>query len=154
MLGYHGQPDETAAVLDADGFFHTGDVATLDADGFLRYLGRYKDMLKVGGENVDPLEVETFLAGHPHVAEVRVVGVPDRRLGEVVVACVIPRPGATVSAEDLRAFCQGRIASFKTPRAVELVTEFPTTTTGKVQRAALRERVLDARRGRGPECQA
>ena len=142
MLGYHGKPAETAQAFDADGFFHTGDVATLDEAGFLRYLGRYKDMLKVGGENVDPLEVETFLAGHPDVAEVRVVGLPDARLGEVVVACVIPRGGATVTAENLRAFCQGKIASFKIPRDVVLVTDFPMTTTGKVQRAALRERVL------------
>ena len=142
MLGYHGKPAETAQAFDAEGFFHTGDVATLDEAGFLRYVGRYKDMLKVGGENVDPLEVETFLAGHPGIAEVRVVGVPDRRLGEVVLACVIPRAGATVTADDLRAYCHGRIASFKIPREVVLVTDFPMTTTGKVQRAALRERVL------------
>ena len=142
MLGYHGKPAETAQAFDAEGFFHTGDVATLDAAGFLHYRGRYKDMLKVGGENVDPLEVETFLAGHPGIAEVRVVGVPDRRLGEVVLACVIPRAGTTVTTDDLRAYCHGRIASFKIPREVVLVAEFPMTTTGKVQRAALRERVL------------
>jgi fatty-acyl-CoA synthase len=142
MLGYYGKPAETAAVLDADGFFRTGDVATIDGDGFLRYVGRYKDMLKIGGENVDPLEVETFLAGHPDIARVHVVGVPDLRLGEVVVACVIPREGRRVTVEDLRVFSQGKIASFKIPREVVVVSDFPTTTTGKVQRAALRDRVL------------
>ena len=142
MLGYYGKPAETAAAFDAARWFHTGDMATIDADGFLRYMGRYKDMLKVGGENVDPTEVEAFLEGHPDIAQVKLVGVPDGRLGEAPVACVIPRPGRELTLESLRAFCSGRIASFKTPRRVVMVERFPMTTTGKVQRALLREEVL------------
>ena len=142
MLGYYGKPAETTAAFDAARWFRTGDMASIDADGFLRYMGRYKDMLKVGGENVDPTEVEAFLEGHPDIAQVKLVGVPDGRLGEAPVACVIPRPGRELTLESLRAFCSGRIASFKTPRRVVMVESFPMTTTGKVQRALLREEVL------------
>ena len=143
MLGYYGKPKETAEALAPDGWFRTGDLARIDADGFLRYLGRYKDMLKVGGENVDPTEVEAFLEGHPAIAQVKIVGVPDPRRGESPVACVISRPGHSISAEDLARFCAGRIASFKIPSAVVIVDEFPMTTTGKVQRGALRQQMLD-----------
>ena len=142
MLGYYGKPAETAQAFDAERWFRTGDMATIDADGFLRYMGRYKDMLKVGGENVDPTEVEAFLEGHPDIAQVKLVGMPDARLGEAPVACVIARAGHTVSIESVRAFCAGRIASFKTPRRVVMVDAFPMTTTGKVQRALLRDEVL------------
>jgi fatty-acyl-CoA synthase len=147
MLGYHGKPQETAAAFDADRWFRTGDMATIDADGFLRYMGRYKDMLKVGGENVDPTEVEAFLEGHPAIAQVKLVGVADPRLGEAPVACVIPRPGATIDLESVRAFCAGKIASFKTPRRVVIVDGFPMTTTGKVQRTKLREQVEATAKG-------
>ena len=142
MLGYYGKPVETAQAFDAGRWFRTGDMATIDANGFLRYMGRYKDMLKVGGENVDPTEVEAFLEGHPDIAQVKLVGVPDARLGEAPVACVIPRDGRNVSIDDVRAYCSGRIASFKTPRRIVLVDAFPMTTTGKVQRALLRDKVL------------
>jgi fatty-acyl-CoA synthase len=139
--GYHGKPAETAAAFDPDGWFHTGDLATLDADGHLRFLGRLKDMLKVGGENVDPAEVEAYLMAHPSVAQVKVVGVPDARLGEVPVACVLLRQATSATEEELIAFCRNRIASFKIPRRVVFVTGYPLTSTGKVQRFALRERV-------------
>ena len=139
MLGYYGKPAETAQAFDAERWFRTGDMAAIDADGFLRYMGRYKDMLKVGGENVDPTEVEAFLEGHPDIAQVKLIGMPDARLGEAPVACVIARAGHTVSIESVRAFCAGRIASFKTPRHVVMVEAFPMTSTGKVQRAVLRE---------------
>lgn len=142
MLGYYGKSEETAKAFDADRWFRTGDMAVIDADGFLRYMGRYKDMLKVGGENVDPTEVEAFLEGHPDIAQVKLIGVPDARLGEAPVACVIPRAGSEVTLESVRAYCSGRIASFKTPRRVVIVEGFPMTTTGKVQRAVLREQVL------------
>ncbi|MBL8383282.1 MAG: AMP-binding protein [Burkholderiales bacterium] len=142
MLGYYGKPAETAQAFDGERWFRTGDMAVIDADGFVRYMGRYKDMLKVGGENVDPTEVEAFLEGHPDIAQVKLVGIPDARLGEAPVACVIPRAGCAVSVDAVRAFCSGRIASFKTPRQVVLVDAFPMTTTGKVQRAALREAVM------------
>lgn len=141
MLAYYGKPAETAQAFDSERWFRTGDMATIDADGFLRYMGRYKDMLKVGGENVDPTEVEAFLEGHPDIAQVKLIGMPDARLGEAPVACVIARAGRTVSTESVRAFCAGRIASFKTPRQVVMVDAFPMTTTGKVQRALLREEV-------------
>ncbi len=147
MLGYHGKPEETARAFDAERWFRTGDMAVIDADGFLRYMGRYKDMLKVGGENVDPTEVEAFLEGHPDIAQVKIVGVPDARLGEAPVACVIARAGRVVSIAAVRAFCAGRIASFKTPRWVVIVDAYPMTTTGKVQRALLRERVLARQSG-------
>ncbi len=142
MLGYYGKSEETAKAFDVDRWFRTGDIAVIDADGFLRYAGRYKDMLKVGGENVDPTEVEAFLEGHPNIAQVKLVGVPDARLGEALVACVIPREGRGISIEDVRAFCTGKIASFKMPRRVVTMDTFPMTTTGKVQRAVLREEVM------------
>lgn len=147
MLGYYGNPMETGKAFDAERWFRTGDMAAIDADGFLRYMGRYKDMLKVGGENVDPTEVEAFLECHPDIVQVKIVGVPDVRLGEGPVACVIPRAGCDVSIDSVRAFCAGRIASFKTPRQVVIVDAFPMTTTGKVQRAVLREEVLRLQSG-------
>jgi fatty-acyl-CoA synthase len=139
MQGYDGRPDETARAVDADGWFHTGDMAVLRPDGYMRFVGRYKDMLKVGGENVDPLEVETYLLGHPSVHQAAVVGGPDDRLGEVPVAFVIPKTGSAVSADELIAACRGRIASFKIPRRVVLVRDLPTTPSGKIQKATLRE---------------
>lgn len=142
--GYHGADGGTEPVLDADGWFHTGDMGVLDAHGFLRLIGRYKDMLKVGGENVDPLEVEAYLLGHPGVGQVKVVGVPDRRLGEVVAACVVPREEGTLTAEDVIAFCRIQIAGFKVPRHVLFVRDYPMTASGKVQRFALRAQVLAA----------
>ena len=147
MLAYYGHPVETTNAFDADRWFRTGDMAAIDADGFLRYMGRYKDMLKVGGENVDPTEVEAFLEGHPDIAQVKIVGVPDARLGEAPVACVIPRAGCDVSIEAVRAFCAGRIASFKIPRQVAVVDAFPMTSTGKVLRVVLREHVLRRQSG-------
>jgi fatty-acyl-CoA synthase len=142
MRGYYRRPAETALAIDPLGWFHTGDLATVDAEGFVRFLGRVRDTLKVGGENVDPAEVEAFLLHHPAVAQVKIVGIPDLRLGEVPVACVIGTPGQSVAEEELIAFCRGRIASFKIPRRVVFVSEYPLTSSGKVQRFALRDRVL------------
>ena len=115
MQGYYKQPEETAAVIDAEGWLHTGDVVTMREDGTIRFLGRYKDLLKVGGENVDPIEVEGFLLRHPAIDQVQIIGVPDSRLSEVPCACIIPTPGAEVTQEALVAFCQGQLASFKNP---------------------------------------
>lgn len=139
MQGYYKKPDETAKAIDKDGWLHTGDVATMRADGAVRFLGRYKDMLKVGGENVDPAEVESYLSTHPDIAQVQVVGIPDPRLNEVVCACIVPRSGRHVSVADLDAFCRGKLASFKIPRHAIALSEFPMTASGKPQKFKLRE---------------
>jgi fatty-acyl-CoA synthase len=139
MQGYYRDPAATARAIDADGWFHTGDAGILRADGHLRFVGRYKDMIKVGGENVDPTEVESYLGTYPGVRQAAVVSYPDARLGEVAVVFVQPAPGATVVPDDLIAFCRGRIASFKIPRHAFVVDELPMTSSGKVQKARLRE---------------
>jgi fatty-acyl-CoA synthase len=139
MQGYYRKPDETAKAIDANGWLHTGDMAIMYDDGMVRFLGRYKEILKVGGENVDPVEVEAFLLQHPAVNQVKIVGVPDARLSEVGAACVVPNPGIDVTAEDLIEFCRGQLAGFKIPRYVLFVKEFPMTSSGKVQKFRLRE---------------
>jgi fatty-acyl-CoA synthase len=141
--GYYNKPAETTRAIDAEGWLHTGDMATLRADGTLRFMGRYKEMLKVGGENVDPVEVEALLLQHPAVNQVKVVGVPHTRLQEVACACIILEPGAQTTPEELMAFCRGKIASFKIPRHVVFRKEYPMTSSGKVQKFALREQSID-----------
>ena len=139
MQGYYKKPEETAKTIDADGWLHTGDSGFLRADGCLRFLGRYKDLLKVGGENVDPTEVEGLLLDDPRINHVAVVGVPDPRLAEMPVAFVIREAGAELSEDDVVAACRGRIASFKIPRRVFFVDAFPMTGSGKIQKYLLRE---------------
>jgi fatty-acyl-CoA synthase len=142
MRGYYGKPEATAAAIDAEGFMHTGDMGILRADGHLRFMGRYKDMLKIGGENVDPMEVEAYLMSHPGVELAAVVSCPDARLSEVGVAFVRRRAGHAVNEDDVLAYCRGRIASFKIPRHVVFVDDFPMTSSGKIQKVKLREEVL------------
>jgi fatty-acyl-CoA synthase len=139
--GYHNAPERNAEAMDADGWFYTGDMGALDETGRLTFLGRTKDMLKVGGENVAALEVESFLATHPAVRLAQVVGLPDDRLTEVPAAFVQLEPGADASAEELVAFCRGQIASFKIPRHVRFVDEWPMSAT-KIQKFKLREELL------------
>jgi fatty-acyl-CoA synthase len=139
MQGYYKKPEETAAVIDAEGWLHTGDVVTMREDGTIRFFGRYKDLLKVGGENVDPIEVEGFLLRHPAIDQVQIIGVPDPRLSEVPCACIIPQPGVEVTQEALVAFCRGQLASFKIPRYTVILDAFPITSSGKVQKFKLRE---------------
>jgi fatty-acyl-CoA synthase len=139
MQGYYRDPEATARAVDADGWFHTGDAGILRPDGHLRFVGRYKDMIKVGGENVDPTEVESYLGTYPGVSQAAVVGYPDARLGEVGVAFIQTVPAADVAPDGLIAFCRGRIASFKIPRHVFVVDELPMTSSGKVQKARLRD---------------
>jgi len=139
MQGYYRDPEATARAVDADGWFHTGDAGVLRADGHLRFVGRYKDMIKVGGENVDPTEVESYLATYAAVRQAAIVSYPDARLGEVGVAFVQLAPGSALAPDELIAFCRGRIASFKIPRHVFVVDELPMTSSGKVQKARLRE---------------
>ena len=143
MKGYYKKPQETAAVLSADGWLRSGDLAMETPDGYYRITGRIKDMIVRGGENVYPREIEEFLYTHPQVADVQVVGVPDERFGEEVCAWVRPKPGAGLTAEDVRRFCQGRIAHFKVPQHVFFVDEYPTTVTGKVQKYRLREMAVE-----------
>jgi len=139
MLGYWGDPERTGEVLDAAGWMHTGDLATMDEDGYCKIVGRIKDMVIRGGENIYPREIEEFLFGHPDIADVQVVGVPDARYGEELCAWVRARDGAVLAEDDVREFCRGRLAHFKVPRHVLLVDEFPMTVTGKVQKFRMRE---------------
>jgi fatty-acyl-CoA synthase len=143
MAGYWNDPERTAEAIDSDGWMHTGDLATMDGEGYVNIVGRSKDMVIRGGENVYPREIEEFLYGHPDVADVQVIGVPDERYGEEMMAWIIPRGDARLGAEDLRAFCEGRIAHYKIPRYVKLVSEFPMTVTGKVQKFKLREQAIE-----------
>jgi fatty-acyl-CoA synthase len=143
MSGYWDEPERTAEAVDSAGWMHTGDLATMDEDGYVRIVGRIKDMIIRGGENVYPREIEEFLYGHPAVADVQVVGVPDDRLGEEVMAWVIAREGATVDEEELREYCRGKIARYKIPRYVASCSEFPMTVTGKIQKHKLRERAIE-----------
>ena len=142
MLGYWEEPDRTAEAIDADGWMHTGDLATMDQDGYLRIVGRIKDLVIRGGENVYPREVEEYLFTHPDVSDVQVVGVPDPKYGEELLAAVRLRAGAEVTEEQLREFCRGRIAHYKVPRYVRFVDEFPMTVTGKVQKFKMREQAV------------
>lgn len=139
MLGYYNKPEETAACYTADGWFKTGDTAYWRDDGYLRFLGRYKDMLKVGGENVDPMEVEGLLLEHPGIHQVAVVGCPDDRLAEVPVAFVQPAAGQVLEAAALIDSCRGKLASFKLPRHVVFVEDFPMTASGKIRKTELRD---------------
>jgi fatty-acyl-CoA synthase len=144
MLGYWEEPEKTAAVLDAAGWMHTGDLATMDAEGYLNIVGRIKDMVIRGGENIYPREVEEFLYGHPDIADVQVVGVPDERYGEELCAWVRLREGAApLTAEALREFCRGRLAHYKVPRYVHCAEEFPMTVTGKIRKVEMRERSVE-----------
>jgi fatty-acyl-CoA synthase len=143
MRGYWNDPEQTASVLDAAGWMHTGDLATMDADGYVNIVGRSKDMIIRGGENVYPREIEEFLYTHPDIRDVQVVGVPDRRYGEEIAAFVITRAGAELDTEAVREFCRGRIAHYKVPRYVLAIGEFPMTVTGKIQKFKLREQAIE-----------
>jgi fatty-acyl-CoA synthase len=144
MSGYWDEPERTAEAIDQAGWMHTGDLATMDEDGYVRIVGRIKDMIIRGGENVYPREIEEFLYAHPAVADVQVVGVPDERLGEEVMAWVIAREGATIDEEELRDYCRGKIARYKIPRYVATCTELPMTVTGKIQKHKLRAQAIEA----------
>jgi fatty-acyl-CoA synthase len=143
MQGYYKKPEETAKTIDMEGWLHTGDMAIMRADGMVRFLGRYKEILKVGGENVDPVEVEAFLLQHPAINQVKIVGVPEARLNEVAAACIVLNPGMDVTPAALVEFCRGKFASFKIPRHVLFVKEFPMTSSGKVQKFRLREVAME-----------
>jgi fatty-acyl-CoA synthase len=139
MLGYWNNEPATREAIDAGRWMHTGDLATMDADGYLNIVGRIKDMIIRGGENIYPREVEEFLYAHPDVSDVQVIGVPSERYGEEVMAWVRPREGAALTGDDLTAYCRGRIATFKIPRYWKFVDGFPMTVTGKIQKFKMRE---------------
>lgn len=139
MKGYDAEPEATARAIDAEGWLHTGDLGLMHEDGYIHLTGRAKDLIIRGGENVYPREVEEFLYTHPKIAEVQVVGIPDERLGEVVVAWIRLKAGEVSSEEEIRNFCDGKIAYFKVPQHVRFVDQFPMTVTGKIQKFRIRE---------------
>jgi len=144
MVGYWDEPEKTADVLDRAGWMHTGDLATMDGDGYLNIVGRIKDLVIRGGENVYPREIEEFLYSHPDIADVQVVGVPDAKYGEELCAWIRMRDGAEpLDAAAVRAFCDGKLAHYKVPRYVQVVDEFPMTVTGKIRKVEMRERSVD-----------
>ena len=150
MKGYYNMPEETARTISPDGWLHSGDLGTMDEDGYVRVTGRIKDMIIRGGENVYPREIEEFLMGMPGVLDIQVVAVPSRKYGEEVGAFIIARPDVPVAPEDVRAFCRGKIAWYKIPRYIAVVDGFPLTASGKIQKFKLREMAAE----RWPEAMA
>jgi fatty-acyl-CoA synthase len=143
MAGYDQEPQATAAAIDADGWLHTGDLAIMRDDDHFHIRGRSKEMIIRGGENIYPAEIESFLFEHPKIADVTVLGLPDLKLGEVVAAWVRPKAGETLTSEEVREYCQGRIAHFKVPHHVRIVDAFPMTVTGKVQKFVIRQTEIE-----------
>ena len=142
MHGYWGDPEKTQEAIDADGWMHTGDLATMDAEGYVNIVGRIKDMVIRGGENIYPREIEEYLYRHPKVQDVQVVGLPDSRYGEELCAWVVVKPGEQLEEAELRSFCQGQIAHYKVPRYIRFVDAFPMTVTGKIQKFRIREEMV------------
>ena len=143
MLGYWDEPEKTADAIDRARWMHTGDLAQMDDEGYVKIVGRIKDMVIRGGENVYPREIEEFLMGHPEIADVQVIGVPDPRYGEELMAYVQTRGGAALDRDAVAEFCRGKIAHYKVPRYVQVVDEFPMTVTGKIQKYKLREAAIE-----------
>ncbi len=143
MIGYDQEPAATAKALDSEGWLHTGDLAIMREDGHFHIRGRSREMIIRGGENLYPAEIESFLFTHPKIAEAQVVGLPDLKLGEVVAAWIRPRQGETLTAEEVREFCEGKIAHFKIPQHIRIVDSFPMTVTGKVQKFKIREQEIE-----------
>ncbi|MXW88374.1 MAG: AMP-binding protein [Acidimicrobiaceae bacterium] len=143
MLGYWNDPERTAEAIDDDGWMHTGDLAVMDDEGYVNIVGRIKDMIIRGGENVYPREIEEFLYSHPDILEVQIIGVPDARYGEQIMAWVQLRDGATTSTDDIKAFCRGTIAHYKVPHYIKFTDAFPMTITGKIQKFKMREQSIE-----------
>ena len=139
MRGYWNDAERTRDAIDAGGWMHTGDLAVLEEQGYCNIVGRVKDMIIRGGENISPREIEEFLYRHPAVFDVAVVGVPDAKYGEAVCACIRLRAGMTASEDEIREFCRNQIAHYKVPRYVRFVEEFPMTVTEKVQKFMIRD---------------
>jgi fatty-acyl-CoA synthase len=143
MLGYWNDPARTAEAIDANKWMHTGDLAVMDDDGYVKIVGRIKDMIIRGGENVYPREIEEFLYGHPDIVDVQVIGVPDARYGEELMAWIRLRADASITVDDIAEFCRGKIAHYKVPRYVHVTDDFPMTVTGKVQKYKMRETSIE-----------
>ncbi|MFG0213020.1 AMP-binding protein [Brevibacillus porteri] len=143
MKGYYNMPEETVKAIDQEGWLHTGDLATVDEEGYYRITGRLKDMIIRGGENIYPREVEEFLYTHPKVLDVQIVGVPDAKYGEQVLACIRVKPHETLTEDEVRDYCEGKIAHYKIPRYIQFVGEYPMTASGKIQKFKLREQALE-----------
>ncbi|KMZ41149.1 MULTISPECIES: AMP-binding protein [Bacillales] len=150
MKGYYNMPEETVKAIDHEGWLHTGDLATVDEEGYYRITGRLKDMIIRGGENIYPREVEEFLYTHPKVLDVQIVGVPDAKYGEQVLACIRVKPHETLSEDEVRDYCEGKIAHYKIPRYIQFVNEYPMTASGKIQKFKLREQALELFRQSNP----
>ncbi len=142
MKGYYKMPEETAKVIDADGWLHTGDLAVMDENGYCKITGRIKNMIIRGGENIYPKEIEEFLYTHPKVSDVQVYGVPDRKFGEQVMAAIVVKKGMEMTEDEVRDFCKGRIANYKIPKYVKFVDSYPMTASGKIQKFKLREMAI------------
>jgi fatty-acyl-CoA synthase len=142
MQGYYKMPDKTAEAIDADGWMHTGDLATMNPQGYLNIVGRVKEMVIRGGENIYPAEIEDFLMNHPKLAEAHVLGVPDAKMGEELVALLRLKPGESASEVEIREYCRANISRFKVPKYFKFVTEYPMTTSGKVKKFELREQLI------------
>ena len=143
MRGYYKMEEKTSEVIDEEGWLHTGDLAVMDEDGYVRITGRAKDMIIRGGENVYPREIEEFLYTHPDVSDVQVYGVPDERYGEQIAAAVKKRPDSDLTEDDVKEYCRENIAYFKVPEYVEFVDEYPMTASGKIQKYKLREAAVE-----------
>ena len=142
MQGYWNDPEKTAETIDASGWLHSGDIATMDASGYVRIVGRIKDMIIRGGENIYPREVEEFLYQHPAISEVQVFGIPDEKMGEEVCAWIQLNEDADLTADDVKAYCKDQITHFKVPRHIRFVSEYPMTVTGKIQKFVMRDEML------------
>jgi fatty-acyl-CoA synthase len=142
MIGYWEDPERTAEAIDDEGWMHSGDLATMDSDGYVNIVGRIKDMVIRGGENIYPREIEEFILSHPAIVDAQVIGVPDERLGEELMVWVRLAPGEELTEDEIQDFCRGQIAHFKVPRYVKFVTEFPLTVTGKVRKVEMREKSI------------
>jgi fatty-acyl-CoA synthase len=151
MQGYWNDPEQTTASIDAEGWMHTGDLAQIDAQGYCAIIGRVKDMILRGGENIYPREIEEFLYTHPDVSQVQVFGIPDAALGEVVCAWIVRRDGSQITAEDIRSYCRDSIAYYKVPLHIAFKTELPMTVTGKPQKFIMRDQMLGMLAAQSPD---
>ena len=139
MIGYWQNDVATAAAIDGSGWMHTGDIAIMDADGYVNIVGRIKDMIVRGGENVYPREIEEYLMSHDGIEDVQVTGVPDPKFGEEIIAWISLKSNTEVNEADIKAFCKGKIAHYKVPRYIKFTDDFPMTVTGKIQKYKMRE---------------